>query len=552
MPDFTSHVNLMPEDKITPAINDFTNTLMKVEMVKRAEDERKMARLTDLATFALGDMTNRDNAAIQKMAEEFKNSLVPLYQQSEKNGMKGYLPYPVQADLNAKKAYIMRMAGKAEQDKKDFYDLNKMMATNKDIDQEKTKRGVDAWYNEPIDKRGPIYSAVRLNFDVNEYFKNNIINDPKKWTELSGKNGAGTYDIERYAKEDVLGQMVDMYQNNPRLKQEVDDRMAEEGIKAKNIGDVKNAMDKWQWADKFVVDNMNFKQDNRTNIYNISGTEDTPTGTAATNSRIIKSNVTPTGQKIIAETKDGKPLVVNKEVNGKPIYETLDGKVVDIKDVFTDEKGNVTGGYMNQTLETGNIATVKNVNVSFMASSNNVNISTHGDELNTISSSNLDMKVNGVQPLRSYYSEKANRWFPATKEWIAAHPKEKTEMKRYIVGAKDVYDPDDKKTYEGDAYAVPATKANVDQLRKQLGPKSPISTDLEDNFGKPTKSTSSSGQSQQASIKVSKTANAKKPLPVDSLRNPRFKDGESHYFSNGKETHLMHWDSKTNKWIYDN
>jgi hypothetical protein len=434
MPDFTSHINLMPEDKITPAINDLTNTLMKVEMVKRAEDERKMARLTDLATFALGDMTNRDNADIQKMAEEFKNSLVPLYQQSEKNGMKGNLPYSVQADLNAKKQQIMRMAAKAEQDKKDFYELNKMMATNKDIDQGKTKRGVDAWYNEPIDKRGSIYSAVRLNFDVNEYFKKNIINDPKKWTELSGKNGAGTYDIERYAKEDVLGQMVDMYQNNPRLKQEVDDRMAEEGIKAKNIGDVKNAMDKWQWADKFVVDNMDFKQHNRTNIYNSIGGGDTNPGESATSTRTILNKLS------------DDPNIKNKGENvSLRIAKSTAIPGGDAKIVI---KAN---NYFNLSEYKGPETTPEDVDING----------------GTVES----MPVVWMTDKKG----KNGKYYLADDKWLATHPEyeKKVEYKPYIVGQNEktvkwVEDGKEKSQQQTYQYAIPADADNVNKLNANI------------------------------------------------------------------------------------
>lgn len=441
MADFSSNIRLLPEDTITPAIGNLTNTLMQAEAIKRQEDERKMARLTELATIAIGDVTTNDNMYLQGEKEKFLKKTTDLYRQYN-----GRLPYEKQAELNAGKQQILTAAAKAEQDKKDYYEVVKKMATDPNINKEKTGRYLSEWMKTPITQRESPYSAVRLNFDVPEYLKKNIIADPKKWTELSGDLGAGYYDIERYAKEDVLTQMGNLYKANSSFRTEIDDRMAEAGITPKTMADVMSFMDKEKLADPFVKDNVAFKkfpQRSSTVINNYTAANNgdkTPT-----NFRILKSSVNAKGN--------------------------TDGKIHDMK------------------VESGDMTVVKNVVVSFANPKDKFSFSNYGENIPERSTKNLEMTVNGVQPLRSYYDKKSKRWFPATVEWMEAHPNEDTYMKNWIVGARDEERYDSKAgkniLVKDLAYAVPATKQNIVQVEKQLGKNARLDDALVDDFGDP-------------------------------------------------------------------
>jgi len=454
MADFSSNIRLLPEDTITPAIGNLTNTLMQAEAIKRQEDERKMARLTELATIAIGDVTTNDNLYLQGEKEKFLKKTTDLYREYN-----GRLPYEKQAELNAGKQQIVTAATKAEQDKKDYYEVVKKMATDPNINKDKTGRYLSEWMKTPITQRESPYSAVRLNFDVPEYLKKNIIADPKKWTELSGDLGAGYYDIERYAKEDVLTQMGNLYKANSSFRTEIDDRMAEAGVTPKTMADVMSFMDKEKLADPFVKDNVAFKrfpQRASTVVNNYAAAnngEKTPT-----NFRVLKSSVSPKG---------------GKEV---------------------DAKNNPTGKIYEMNLETGDMTVLKNVSVSFADPKHDFSFSNYGENIPSRKTTNLNMEINGVQSLRSYYDKKSKRWFPATVEWMELHPNEDTYMKNWIVGSKGeerefnnkLTGKKEYKMFYDLAHAVPATRQNITQVEKQLGKNAKIDDSLVDDFNDPT------------------------------------------------------------------
>ena len=139
MEDFSSNIRVAPaEDKISPAIGNFTNTLLQVAGMQRMENERKMQKLTDLATISYGDVLLGDNVELQKGKSGLMQDISAAYGKADKEGHPGNLSFEVQANLAARKQQIMMQAAKAEQDKKDFIDVTKHIATNKDIDQDES------------------------------------------------------------------------------------------------------------------------------------------------------------------------------------------------------------------------------------------------------------------------------------------------------------------------------------------------------------------------------------------------------------------------------
>jgi hypothetical protein len=432
MPDFTSHVNLMPEDKITPAINDFTNTLMKVEMVKRAEDERKMAKLVDLTTVALGDMSAGDYTELQKQKEDFFNYTTSKYQESDKNGMRGNLSFSVQAELNAKKQSILRYAAKAEQDKKDIHDVMKLAATNKDVDQEETAANLRTYLKTPIAQRGDAWDIVSMNFNPSEYIKKNLVRIPQDSTEITGKFGAGTYNRTIYEANDALSQQMDWYKTRPEFKKGIDKEMGKMGIDSSSPDNVKNYLYN-TYALPQAENSFKFQRHNQTNIYNSIG-----------------------GGNGVGETAPSIRTVRN----------------------FLSDNPNVKKDGEDVSLRVSKSTAIPGGDASIVIKANNYfNLSEYKGPQTTPE----DIDINGGT-VESYpvvwitdTKGKNGKYYLADDKWLATHPEyeKKVEYKPYIVGQNKktvTYQEDgkDKSTVQIYQYAIPADKDNVNKLNANI------------------------------------------------------------------------------------
>jgi hypothetical protein len=169
MPDFTSNVTVLPPDQITPAINDLAGNMMKMTQFKAAEQEKRDAKMAELATVSLGDVFEEDNAALQKEKEDYINYIV-----KEAAPVGGRFGWQKQAEINAKKQRLMQKGAKSVQDKNDYVDVMKKIATDPNIDAQATSDEILKWKKESLETRGSIYSAIQPKTSLQKVFKDNV------------------------------------------------------------------------------------------------------------------------------------------------------------------------------------------------------------------------------------------------------------------------------------------------------------------------------------------------------------------------------------------
>ncbi len=225
-------VRILPQDTITPALQNVFSQLSGINAAKIQEETRKRNELAQLTELSLQNISNNDNAYLQKQKDEFVSDAAKRYGEN-----KGYLPYDVQADLNTRKSNIMMEAKASEEWKKQYEDVVKQMATNDKIDKEKTAANLKMMMTgpngEPMapSQRMNPYNAVRLNFDTNEYIRQNLNKELSKRTEFDSKDKRKIWDIEERTPADVLGQLNQFYAGNPSFKKAIDDQIADSGFK---------------------------------------------------------------------------------------------------------------------------------------------------------------------------------------------------------------------------------------------------------------------------------------------------------------------------------
>jgi len=269
MADYSSGIKVLPQDYISPAIENAGKQMMQAEAMLRADEERRMERLNAMATFTMGDMVARDKAEVEKQKDEFLKKLVPEYRKHN-----GILPYETQADFNANKQSINLLIAKAEADRKEYYDVAKVMATNKDVDKTKTAEALKTWLSTPIGDRGSAYDAINMTFDLSEYFKKNVTVSPKEWSSKMDEHNKAhperIYNYTQYSKQQVLDQMMNMYRNNPSVKKEIQDQMAKVGRTGTTDEDAAGFLVDYKYVDPFTRDDMKFTERGRTttNVYN--------------------------------------------------------------------------------------------------------------------------------------------------------------------------------------------------------------------------------------------------------------------------------------------
>lgn len=219
-------VNILPQDTITPALQNVFGQLNNINLAKMQEETRKRNELAQLSEVSLQNISANDNIYLQKQKDQFIKDAAKSYGEN-----KGYLPYETQAELNARKSNILMEAKASEEWKKQYEDVVKQMATSDKIDKVRTGKNLkDMMATQggeviPPSQRPNPYDAVSLNFDTNTYIKSNLNKELQKTTRIEGRKTINT--AERTA-DNVYGQIKEMM-TTPAFKMKMNENARDAG-----------------------------------------------------------------------------------------------------------------------------------------------------------------------------------------------------------------------------------------------------------------------------------------------------------------------------------
>lgn len=459
MPDFTSNIQVSHPDQIGPAINELAGNMMKMTQFKAAEQEKRDAKLAELASLSLGQVFDKDNADLQSEKTNYINEVVKA---SAKN--RGRIPWQEQAELMAKKQALAQKAAVSVQHREEYADVIKKMAIDPNIDPEETGKALLAWRNTPLSERGSAWSVVQPRVSLQEYFGKNIKLNISKDRYMKGN------ELRETEKFNSLPQMMAIISENRPMQNKAEKEMQQAGIprpangyKAEQIG---------SYLQKTYGPMFDKDVDRLVRVEKPSG------GGGVTIVTPQSTTPTPSTRKVTSVFGGNK---INYDISFQDDKATPGQPVVSFPG----------GGYIDASAYNG----PKNDVVS------------------------PDLKVNSIKMTPVTYIEstkdpKKSGWYLVSDEQLKSNPNMAVEYKPYIWGThtETEYGADGKVARSTDReYAVPATPQNVAAVRGKLTQKAAASWNVEPgDFSKPT------GTSAPATGKTYTMAQAKASYPGKS------------------------------------
>jgi len=441
MPQFTSNIAVLPNDTITPAVNDLAGNMMKMTQFKAVEQERRDAKLAELASVSLGNVFAGDNAELQKSKEDYINEVVKGTASS-----RGRIPWQQQAELLAKKQQLLQKAAVSEEHRKEYLDVMKKAVSDPAIDKEETLRSLQSWSQTPLSDRSSAWTVIQPRVSLQEYFGKNIKSNPVETTYVKGN------EIHKKEVFESLPQMMAIVSENQLIQNKVSKEMEQSGIpkpaNGYNSAQIGTYLQK-TYGSMFDKNNDTF-------------TVKTPRASSTT---IV--NMPPSSN---------EPVPGNKR------------QLTSAWSVDNKQKVNT------QNYTYGNEIPTKQSEVIFPAGQS-MDMSMYAGP--TESTLSPKMKVTTIREMPVIYRKPSKGkagWYLATDEYLAAHPDQqgKVEYKRYLVGTststEEVPDPNDKlkkisKSVQREL-AIPATDINLAAYKKSLPAKEQAGFKIEpENFG---------------------------------------------------------------------
>lgn len=460
MPDFTSNIQVAPQDQIGPAINDLAGNMMKMTQFKAAEQEKRDAKLAELASISLGDVFADDNADLQTSKEQYINEVV-----KESAKSRGRIPWQSQAELMAKKQALAQKAAVSTQHREEYADIMKKMATDPNIDPIETGAALEAWRKTPLSERGSAWSTVQPKISLQEIFKKGVNLNIEKDRYMKGN------ELRATEKFNSLPQMMAIVSENTLVQNKVVREMEKAGIpkpangyKAEQIG---------SYLQKTYGPMFDRDYDGLVRV-------EKPTKSSGGGSE--------------GSYETTPPAQTFGEGNTRQILS------------FVDESGKPKSSKL--TITFGKDANYVNDAIVTMPGTTYINLSGYSGRPEQKASART-VKVKSVQSVPVVYSNKTKEWHLVTNEWLEKHPEEKAnvKMKRYILGEEEIRK-ENTKTGVVETKAVellfPANATNMSALKNGLavGDRKTWRVDPDD-FSAPTKPNTQQGATGKRSVKLS-------------------------------------------------